>query len=423
MAFTTESGFNTTLSQKLDAGGSDTTIKLAALPITVTAGVMLVGSGTNKEWIYFSGTNAGNVQITGCQRGLDKDATSTTDTTSGNILSHRVGDPVRLVQHSLAQNNKPDLDESNTFTGAKQTMKDLLVDETIEFTDANVTIRRDTNDLKLKDVNQSEVTLSQLASLSGVNDKVKISNNDTTEGYLNGKMVDGGGTDIEEVGDGGNETLKVNVDTTDTTTFVKTSSGAGDEDKVPVLDSSGQLADGFINKTTAAQGGVTTSSTLTATGTDTGTVVENIDIDVTPFSSTDNVIVYFTVTMAMSSSNYTGDENNRGIVNGTMFMGGGVNSWFQTSTSSGTTSAISNAFTADGTNATNEATDNNATDSTDTWAISISPDAESNSVTVASPVWSSNNLRFVATMTKNIATASDIVSATVKVSALAVKIN
>jgi len=52
---------------------------------------------------------------------------------------------------------------------------------------------------------------------------------------------------IETIGTpGGNETLDVAVDTTDTTTFVKTSSGATDEDKVPVLDATGKLADGFI---------------------------------------------------------------------------------------------------------------------------------------------------------------------------------
>ena len=39
--------------------------------------------------------------------------------------------------------------------------------------------------------------------------------------------------------------MDIAVDTTDTAVFVKTSSGAGDEDKVPVLDASGQLASGF----------------------------------------------------------------------------------------------------------------------------------------------------------------------------------
>jgi hypothetical protein len=40
----------------------------------------------------------------------------------------------------------------------------------------------------------------------------------------------------------------IDVDTSDTTVFVKTSSGAGDENKVPVLDASGELDEGFMPK-------------------------------------------------------------------------------------------------------------------------------------------------------------------------------
>lgn len=117
MGFATETGFNTTLAQKLDAGVADSTIILAALPIIVTEGVMLIGSGTNREWAYFATTNGGNVQITGVNRGLNKNATSVSDTTSANILSHRVGDPVRLVQHSVLQNVQFKNDSDNTTSG------------------------------------------------------------------------------------------------------------------------------------------------------------------------------------------------------------------------------------------------------------------------------------------------------------------
>jgi hypothetical protein len=43
--------------------------------------------------------------------------------------------------------------------------------------------------MKFTDDNQAEVTLSQLASGAGVNDKVKMSATDTTEGYLNSKLT------------------------------------------------------------------------------------------------------------------------------------------------------------------------------------------------------------------------------------------
>jgi len=214
MGFNTESGFNTTLAQKLDAGVADATIILASLPITITEGVMLIGSGTNKEWVYFSTTNAGNVQITGVNRGLDKDATAVNDTTTANILSHRVGDPVRLIQHSFSQNNKPNLDDSNVFTGAKQTFKDVLVDETIEFTDSTTTIRKDGSDMKLKDGNTSEVTLATLAAGAGTDTKVSVTVNDTTPSFLNSKVTVANGIKTTEVNDGGDEDLLFEIDTT-----------------------------------------------------------------------------------------------------------------------------------------------------------------------------------------------------------------
>lgn len=46
---------------------------------------------------------------------------------------------------------------------------------------------------------------------SGSDENVKVSANDTTSGKLNGKMVDGTNTTLQENNDGGNETLQVNV--------------------------------------------------------------------------------------------------------------------------------------------------------------------------------------------------------------------
>ena len=48
---------------------------------------------------------------------------------------------------------------------------------------------------------------------------------------------------------GGNEQLDLDIDLTDTTTFVQTSSGAGDSGKVPRLGASGTLAAGFLDDT------------------------------------------------------------------------------------------------------------------------------------------------------------------------------
>lgn len=47
-------------------------------------------------------------------------------------------------------------------------------------------------------------------SIAAANDeKVKVSANDTTAGYLNGKLVSGAGITLTENNDGGNETLTI----------------------------------------------------------------------------------------------------------------------------------------------------------------------------------------------------------------------
>ena len=73
-----------------------------------------------------------------------------------------------------------------------------------------------------------------------------------------------GGAGSITAGDGLTLTASdMDIDTSDTVIFVKTSSGAGDEDKVPILDSSGELASGFIKAGNLADyiGDVTATST------------------------------------------------------------------------------------------------------------------------------------------------------------------
>jgi hypothetical protein len=51
-----------------------------------------------------------------------------------------------------------------------------------------------------------------LSGISGADELVKVSANDTTAGFLNGKLVAGTGIDLTENNDGGNETLTVSID-------------------------------------------------------------------------------------------------------------------------------------------------------------------------------------------------------------------
>lgn len=81
----------------------------------------------------------------------------------------------------------------------------------IQFDDATVQIRRDGNDLKLKDGNQAEVTLSQLGSNAGLDERAKVSVNDTTTGYLSSKIVAGDNVVLEIINPGADETYKVSA--------------------------------------------------------------------------------------------------------------------------------------------------------------------------------------------------------------------
>ena len=114
-----------TLSQRLRSTGSDTSITFAVTATdpwsSVTTGVMKVNEGSSSEWIAFTGitvNSSTSITLTGCTRGLDKDATSLTDNSSGYKKDHGVGTVGYLVLHSATINKFPELDADNTFTGS-----------------------------------------------------------------------------------------------------------------------------------------------------------------------------------------------------------------------------------------------------------------------------------------------------------------
>ena len=97
--------------------------------------------------------------------------------------------------------------------------------------------------------------------------KAQFSNDGTT--WVN---FDNAGVGVLTGGDGISITgagATINVDTTDTDVFVKTSSGAADENKVPVLNADGDIADGFIPSTIARDSelsGISPTDGTTLTG-------------------------------------------------------------------------------------------------------------------------------------------------------------
>lgn len=110
---------------------------------------------------------------------------------------------------------------------------------------AYLTTTNDGTDIILKDWNNSEKTLSQLSSLSGSNDKVKISSNDTTEDFLLNKIVGGNGISTTETNDAGDEDLTLAIDTTDTNIFVTSAAVS----KIPKTDATNGYLREFINST------------------------------------------------------------------------------------------------------------------------------------------------------------------------------
>jgi len=105
-------------------------------------------------------------------------------------------------------------------------------------------------DLTFKDWSNPAVTLSTLASGGWADTKVSISLTDTTPAVLNSKLTAGDGLSKTIINPSGNEILDLDIDVTDTTIFVQTSSGAWDDGKVPRLNASGKVASWFIDNST-----------------------------------------------------------------------------------------------------------------------------------------------------------------------------
>lgn len=119
--FTVATSRELTLGQLLLSTGSDTSITLnSSETITASRGVLKIGSGDEAEWVYFGGlTNNGDgtYTATSCVRGLNYDATSTSDATDANKKDHAIGDIAEMVLHSVDVNEYVQNDADTTITG------------------------------------------------------------------------------------------------------------------------------------------------------------------------------------------------------------------------------------------------------------------------------------------------------------------
>lgn len=130
---------------------------------------------------------------------------------------------------------------------------------------SNWRIRKDWNDMKFRDDNQSEVTLSTIAS-SWSDEKLKVSVTDTSAWYLDGKLTAWDWITKTIVNSWGNESIDLDIDLSDTSVFSTTKWSSW---KALRLDWSWNIDSSFSSSSSSAwlikSSTTTTTWTLTAT--------------------------------------------------------------------------------------------------------------------------------------------------------------
>lgn len=174
--------FKTTLAIAMTAGGK---------ALTFTDAPDFTMSATEYQYVTFEPKSSDNREVASMKSLAGSVGTLATrglteyEGGTGTAKEHGAGTTVVLSNPwqyykdiSLAIASK--LDEENPVIndGSK-----------FSYSDSNVQTWRDGGDLKLKDVNNSTKSLSQLAALGGTDEKVKVSAADGTAGYLNSKQV------------------------------------------------------------------------------------------------------------------------------------------------------------------------------------------------------------------------------------------
>lgn len=208
--------------------------------LNITKGVLKFETNGEIEYASFGGTSVSNgiTTLIDVVRGLSTTANDFSGTGTGISLVSGVT-KVTLVNYHALFNLKANTSGDNTFSG-NQTIAST---NRMYFFDTNNYIYSDGTNLFLRSNSQAEITLASLASLSGSNDKTKVTASDTTEDYLNTKLTAGTGLGKTITNPAANEGLTFNIDLTDTNAFVETTAGVGDAGKGVILNANG-LIDG-----------------------------------------------------------------------------------------------------------------------------------------------------------------------------------
>jgi len=180
------------------------------------------------ENVYVAAAGITGTAVTITTRGLKLGGIDFTATLAGNAVSHEQGEEVFLNVSPFELQQIVDALQGDIATGGTG----LKVGDG---TDVDVTLTAFNGDTNAPFFQYASATSEWLYSNNGV---------DTTP-FGTGAGVTGGDGITVTAGD-------IDIDTTDTTVFVNTSGGAGDENKAPILNGSGELANNFIP--TASQG-------------------------------------------------------------------------------------------------------------------------------------------------------------------------
>jgi len=207
-SYNVESGVKTTLKETISPT-TTTGIKLN-YALTITSGVLLFDEGTDREeFISFGGASVSSGVTTLSDVTRDLSLTANTFSGSGTGSQHSGGAcTVKLTNYHALYNLKANTDRANTFSAA-QTISGT---NKLYLNDSDSYIYDNGTDLVFKSTAQAERTLSQLASLSGSNDKIKITSSDTTEGYANSKLNFNDGLVATVTSPAGNEGLQIDLD-------------------------------------------------------------------------------------------------------------------------------------------------------------------------------------------------------------------
>ena len=216
--------------------------------LTITKGVLSFETNGVLEYVSFGGAvvASGRTTLSDVRRNL---TTTLNDFSaiSATGLQHVAGITiVKLVNYHALYNLKAGTAQANTFS-ANQTISGT---NKLFFNDTDTWIYDNGTDLRFRSSAQAEVSLSQLAAAAGVNDKVKVSIADTTEGHLGSKLTAGAGLAKVITDPAGNEVLDFSVDLTDTNVFTATPSAG----KAALYDVDGNLPTlGFATSSVAAE--------------------------------------------------------------------------------------------------------------------------------------------------------------------------